>query len=50
MLRPEEKKALEEIMAAWISWLKEKCKKRECQGCPYEDYCPKSSTASIKSS
>ena len=28
MLRPEEKKALEEIMAAWISWLKEKCKKK----------------------
>jgi len=21
--------------------LEEKCKKRECQGCPYEDYCPK---------
>jgi len=41
----EEREALEEIHAWWISYLKEKCKKRECEDCPYRDYCPRTQNA-----
>jgi len=38
-MEPEERRALEEIMAAWIAYLRKKCELKDCEDCPYRDYC-----------